>query len=223
MRVVVTEVTNMRPGTYCVAAYEEQTARMVRPKPEGGNWSEADINRLGVVVGRVLDLGNRTRQQNESHLPHRNEDLYVYSQDISANEILRPNPNHTNSVQQSFNNCVQLGRGFRGFYKAYVEDGANCASLVGVNIPSRDLSLYISEYDGRRKLRARFTDGQLDGWDLGVTCTELNRRIHCDEVLMRQYAMELAVVGNIHLRVGLARRFAAQQNRCFVQLNGIIY
>lgn len=39
MRLVITDVTEMHGGNYCVAGWNAQTDRMVRPLPNGANWT----------------------------------------------------------------------------------------------------------------------------------------------------------------------------------------
>lgn len=222
MRIVVTEVTDMSPGTHCVAAYDEASMRMIRPKPNGENWTSANIKKLGVAPGRVLILGNSAEQQVSSHLPHKNEDFYVKANDITSAGNVRPEPQSFNSLQECFDNNVVGYGSFQGFSKAYVEDAKNCPSLSGLNVTAKKFKLYLNAYEGKFKLRAKFLDSELEGWDMGVTSSELKSAIGHDQDKINQFNADLGRLQAVHLRVGLARRFPAQKYRCFVQLNGVI-
>ena len=222
MRVVVTEVTNMSGTMHCVAACDVSTGAMIRPKPDGRNWTNEQIRHLGVKPNIILNLGANTRRQNESYLPHRNEDVALPYVEIQAEgEMELENPTFQ-SVRDCFGNNVQLGNGYQGYYKAYVNDGVDCPSLNGVLVLSQTFYLFFNTYKGRSQLRAKFKDSNDDGWDLGVTSTSLNQLIGSDNRQLQAYNRKLRQSRNLHLRVGLARRFPAQHNRCFVQLNGII-
>ncbi len=221
MDVIVTDLTNMSRGNHCVAGYDPTSLRMIRPKPNGRNWTSDQIDTYKIEVGRVLNLGTRAHQQLQSHLPHRNEDWFVYADEMKPGNKAMPQPNSSDSLQGCFGNNVVQGRGYRYYFKAYVEDGVNCCSLAGLNQNTKNLYLFFTEFDGKRKLRAKFIDSAGEGWDLGVTSTELNNQIQ-DKENLKAYNRQLGEREHIHLRVGLARRFPAQHNRCFVQLNGII-
>ena len=54
LRLLITEVTDIHPGTYCVAGWDPVGIRMVRPLPDGVLWPRALLDQAGVAPGAAI-------------------------------------------------------------------------------------------------------------------------------------------------------------------------
>ncbi|MGB6175694.1 MAG: hypothetical protein WBF43_05010 [Methylocella sp.] len=88
MRLLITEVTEMHGGNYCVAGWHAETRTMVRPLPNGANWTAALLAQHGVVPGAALSLRSNGMQPNSAY-PHRTEDTPI---DPASIKLVSPGP-----------------------------------------------------------------------------------------------------------------------------------
>src|SRR5262245_18008301 len=80
MDILITDVTEMHAGNYCVAGWNRAENRMVRPLPNGANWTGAKLAQYGIAPGvtiRVQPQGIAT-----GTYPHRTEDTPINSANI---------------------------------------------------------------------------------------------------------------------------------------------
>lgn len=112
MRLIVTEVTEMSPGNFCVAGWDAGTGRMVRPLPNGGNWTFGLLQKHAVAPGVVLKF-NPTGVAHPSAFPHHTEDTPVDLASIgvvaaASGAWFGPNaPNCATTLAQAFQGHVQ--------------------------------------------------------------------------------------------------------------------
>jgi hypothetical protein len=76
LHLLITEVTDIHRGMYCVAGWDPAGARMVRPLPDGVYWPRAMLETTGTAPGVTIAVTpNRIRLH--SDYPHRTEDLPI--------------------------------------------------------------------------------------------------------------------------------------------------
>jgi hypothetical protein len=219
MDILVTDVTEMSGANYCVAGWDATNKRMVRPLPDGGHWPAALITKHKIQPGVVLSatpLGKAT-----GTLPHLTEDTPVDSASIKAVQTA-PNwvgsgaPRVSASLGEGFDRNLQWNSTFRGVHQGvYVATGTYCDSLAAVNIESANLS-FVQPFD---KLKAVLNDGTAS-YQLPVSS-------HIFKEAWRQGGVSKATSllpkrDVLHVRVGLARDFEDQPNKCYLMVNGIL-
>ena len=77
MRLLITEVTEMHAGAYCVAGWCADAARMVRPLPGGRHWTAPLLSEHGVAPGATIVVRPRATQPHGDY-PHQTEDLLIH-------------------------------------------------------------------------------------------------------------------------------------------------
>lgn len=56
MRLLITDVTEMHAGNYCVAGWCADENRMVRPLPNGANWARSWLRLSGIAPGATVQV-----------------------------------------------------------------------------------------------------------------------------------------------------------------------
>lgn len=223
--VVITEVTRMSKGFYCVAAFDIHAGRMIRPLQQpSSNWRLAnrDIFAPGNLV--VCDY---TGVRGSGAYPHRTEDT-VLARMPELLEVLRPE-DVQNVLGASLHGSIAEVYDRQLMEDKYVNDGTRCASLGGIAVPIQNLEF--EESFGKLRLRIRDNDGK--HYSLAVTSDDLRTRFHdnpADPPAIQQanewlagFRRDSATI----LRLGLARAWDGKEQkynpkRCFLQCNGII-
>lgn len=161
MRLLITEVTEMSPGNYCVAGWEAGTGRMVRPLPNGGNWTSGLLQKHCVSPGMVLEF-IPTGVAHHSTFPHRTEDTPVDLASIGVVSAApgawfgQGAPNCVTTLAQAFQGHVQNNSSWNGVLQGvYVPVGAQTRSLCGVSCQRAALT-FVEEFN---KLKADLNDG----------------------------------------------------------------
>ena len=222
LRLLVTEVTEIHRGVYCVAAWDPAGRRVVRPLPDGIYWTRAQIDDNRVVPGaRIAVLPNRIRPRGT--YPHRTEDLPVDPAPIERlaevpMDWFGPDgPPAASTLSAAFGGQLRHTRVWRGHRRgAFVPTGARVSSLQGVRMASRDLSFM--EIDDR--LRALLRDAEAR-YELPVVSRAL-REVWRTEGVAAVRRM-LPVDTALHARIGLARGRAEHADKCYAMLNGILW
>lgn len=226
--VLVSEVTRMTSGYYCVAAWDVRHRRMVRPlQLSGENW-QLGADRSVFRVGSLLDCSPSGRRT--GMYPHATEDL-----------PLTRNPTLLEHWDESATYAFLLPTTVRSIRELYgrpltedkfLADGTVCPSLGGVRIRRERTAFEQDTY----KLRLRVHHSDDVHYRLPVTCDTLRHLFSpgdgdAEPFLGVAEANEwLCVTGpdtEIILRIGLARGWAGPDGvwsprRCYVQLNGIV-
>jgi hypothetical protein len=219
MEILITDVTEMSGTNYCVAGWDATNNCMVRPLPSGGHWPQSHIAKYQIQPGTILKAipaGQPTGQ-----FPHLTEDMPIDPNSISVTQSA-PNwvgtgaPEVSASVSEAFSNSLQWNKIFGGVHQGvYVPTGTRCSSLAAVKVGKADISF--SQPFG--KLKAILNDGAAK-YQLSVSS-------HIYKKAWREggVAKATSVLPNrntFHVRVGLARDFEGQPNRCYLMVNGIL-
>lgn len=222
LRLLITEVTEIHRGVYCVAAWDVGGRRVVRPLPDGINWTRAQIDEHRVVPGaRIAVLSNRMRPR--GHYPHHTEDLPI---DPAPIERLADSPTDwftadappaAATLSAAFGHQLRHTHVWHGHRRgAFVPAGAPVNSLHGVRIASRDLSFI--EIDDR--LRALLRDAEAR-YELPVVSRALREVWRAEGVAAVRRI--LPVDTRLHARIGLARGRAEYPDKCYAMLNGVLW
>jgi len=75
MEVLITDVTVMHGGNYCVAGWSANVARMIRPLPSGHHWSVALVAKHNIVPGSLLRV--QPSGKPNCAFPHKTEDTPI--------------------------------------------------------------------------------------------------------------------------------------------------
>jgi hypothetical protein len=226
MRIVITDVTEMHQGNYCVAGWRPSTGRMVRPLPNGGNWTEQLLARNQVAPGAMIEF-RATGARPTGLYPHLTED-----NPIDPNTI-RP---LSQRLQQWFGTgapptAATLADAFRGYVQttgewnaakkgAFVQEGTRIGSLAAVKVRCGSLEFYEDDYRGKKSLRA-YLDDSVERYSLPVVARSLREAYRSKG--QRSVNQLLPDRGYLHVRVGLARAWVGQPERCTVMINGVYW
>jgi hypothetical protein len=219
MEILVTDVTEMSGNNFCVVGWDATNKRMVRPLPGGGHWPQALISKHGIRPATVLKaqpMGTPT-----GAFPHLTEDTPIDPNSIGArqsspNWVGTGSPDVSASISQAFANSLQWNKVFRGIHQGvYVPTGTQCSSLAAVNVGKTNISF--AQPFG--KLVAILDDGSAS-YQLSVSS-------HIYKKGWREGGVANATSllpnrSRFHVRVGLARDFEGQPNRCYLMVNGIL-
>ncbi|HUB16008.1 MAG TPA: hypothetical protein VMB34_28940 [Acetobacteraceae bacterium] len=222
LRLRITEVTDIHPGTYCVAAWDAVGRRMVRPLPDGIHWPRALIETHRVAPGATIAVApNGIRPRGD--YPHRTEDLPI---DVAAIEHLGSEsvdwlapdaPFAATTVNEAFGGHIRDTSLWRGHRRgAHVLAGTRTCSLHGLRAPSHRLTFVEAEDRPRALLQdaeARYT--------LPVTCRRLRAIWQQAGIAAMRRALPSGT--DLHIRLGLARGFGEHCDKCYVMLNGVLW
>jgi hypothetical protein len=220
MRLIITDLTEMHGGNFCVAGWDAQTQRMVRPLPEGSNWTAGLLQQHGVAPGVTVDV-NPTGQRLLSVFPHRTEDTLIDRmtiQHVTAGPsswfgAAAPPSRGTltatfggNLLHNSVWNNVRQG--------IYVPVGTQSESLDAVELP-RDRVQFVAEFD---KLKAVLNDGQAR---YKVSVSSLVLKTAWRQGGIQAVHQALPQSARFHVRLGLARAFDQPPQKCYLMVNGV--
>lgn len=82
MDVLITDVTEMGGGNYCVAGWDIAARRMIRPLPNGSNWPAALLGQHVIAAGKLVWV--TPRGASNGIFPHRTEDTSIEQASIAA-------------------------------------------------------------------------------------------------------------------------------------------
>jgi hypothetical protein len=219
MEILITDVTEMSGTNYCVAGWDAANKRMVRPLPAGGHWPQALIAKHGIQPGTLLKanpVGTAT-----SALPHLTEDTPIDVTSISTSQSspdwVGPSaPAVWPNISEAFGKNLQWNKVFRGVHQGvYVPTGTQCGSLAAVKVGKADISF--SQPFG--KLVAILNDGSAS-YQLSVS-SHIYKEAWREGSVAKANSL-LPNRSKFHVRVGLARDFEGQPNRCYLMVNGIL-
>jgi len=219
MEILLTDVTEMSGNNYCVAGWDITQKRMVRPLPGGGHWPQGLISKHSIAPGAIL-RATATGLPTGS-FPHLTEDTPIDVTSINTSQST-PNwvgagaPEVSASISEAFNNSLKWNKIFGGVHQGvYVPKSTQCNSLAAVKVVKAAISF--TEPFG--KLLAVLDDGT-DRYQLSVSSHIFKKAWRKGGV-----AGATSMLPNrslLHVRVGLARDFEGQPNRCYLMINGIL-
>jgi len=225
MDILITDVTEMQAGNYCVAGWDAIDARMIRPLPGGSNWTGQLLAAHGVQPGATIRVA--TGGQPKSVYPHRTEDTPV---DAAKIILVRAGPSPwfgvnappvTESLAAAFGQQVQTTGVWNGARKgAFVREGVQISSLAGIQVERLNLEFFEDIFNEKRSLRAYMTDVG-DRYSLPVVAKNLRELYRANgPAAVNQH---LPNAGELHVRVGLARAWPGQPGKCTVMVNGVYW
>ncbi len=236
-QLIVTEVTRYG-DLFCVAGWDVQRKMMVRPEPPGASaayppsrfW-KADYAGNGRVfeVGNVVTLAATRDPPPDFLYPHRTEDRIVApgsNLNLDGQLPLEDVVTHV-AGSVSLNPKAVFDGGLTrdwtggGPTKAHVPLGYNGRSLGAVNVTPNRLRFAESAYDPNKpQLRAILQEG-VTKYDLSVTSDSLKSIWRAGG--LEAVRLKLQEASGVHVRLGLARAFDAKPDKCYAQVNGIIF
>jgi hypothetical protein len=217
--IVITDVTEMGNGNYCVAGWDIGAKRMVRPLPDGGYWTASLVTRHGIAAGRQISAEPRGKA--DGNYPHLTENIRIdlasikQSVDVFLDWLGESAPQVTAGLSTGFGGRLQWNKEWNGVKEGvYVLPGAQCSSLIAVRVPRT--SLVFSEAFG--KVKATLNDGS-DSYRLTVSSKVLKEAWRAGGLAALNDM--LPTTKEFHVRIGLARPFD-NPPKCYAMLNGVL-
>jgi hypothetical protein len=231
MEILVTDITNMRDNFRCLAGWCEAEHRMVRPLPDGHNWPASTLQALNLTTGCTIEV-TPAAKPTAAVFPHATEDMpiklagiVVKARDFN-NWFAKSGPIIAADLETAFSGCLEFGAPYNGIQQGlHVTTGKQCSSLVGFNMPTDRLLFREKRYPNKPlALQAVLTfskDGSYKYYSMPVVSSVL-KSIWENQGLngIREH---LPKVGNLHVRVGLARGWPDKPNYCTVMLNSVLW
>ena len=220
MRILITEVTEMHQGNYCVAGWRAAKGRMVRPLPDGANWTAPRLAANGIAPGVKIEVTANGIQSNSVY-PHRTEDVPI---DPATINLIAPGPAPwfganappaAPTLSEAFENHIQHNSVWNGCRQGvHVASGTQCRSLWAVRA-ERDAITFVEEFN---KLKSVLDDGTAR-YKLAVSSRVLKEtwRNGGTQVINKL----IRAAANLHIRVGLARAFGSPADKCYVMINSV--
>lgn len=220
MRLIITELTEMHGGNFCVAGWEAQAQRMIRPLPNGANWTAGLLQHHGIIPGAAIDIAP-SAQRHISVYPHRTEDTAIVRGSITfvnsgpINWFSAGAPATHASVAAAFGGAVAHNSTWQNIRQGvHVQVGVQAPSLGAVRVPRNAVQL-IEEFD---KLKVVLNDGTAQ-YKLPVSSLALKSAHRQGGVRAAQQALPPSA--QLHVRLGLARAFGNPADKCYMMVNGI--
>jgi hypothetical protein len=219
MEVLITDVTEMGGGVYCVAGWDTAAKRMLRPLPNGSNWAAAMLGQHGIVVGqliRVEPLGI-----SNAAFPHRTEDTPINPTSINVSNKVFSDwlgasaPQVATDLNTGFGGHLRWNGEWNGVRQGvHTLPRVQCSSLAAVRVAKSKLSF--AENFGR--LRAMLDDGSAT-YQFTVSSKVLKEAWRNGGLAAVNNA--LPARQEFHVRIGLARPFD-NPPKCYAMLNGVL-
>ena len=220
MQLIITDVTEMHGNNFCVAGWGPQARRMVRPLPNGRNWTAWLLRQHNIIPGATIDVVP-TGRPHQSAFPHRTEDTVVDPariRHVNAGPIdwfgANAPPAH-NTVSAAFNNRIAHNSLWNNVTQGvHVPVGTPVGSLAAVELPRKAVRLVVQF----NKLRVILDDGGAR-YNLPVSSWALKTAWRNGGLIAAKQA--LPRTPRFHIRLGLARAFGNQPVKCYLMVNGI--
>ena len=222
-QVIITDLTEMRTGNYCVAGWDWEHQRMVRLLTRfGANWTNLNVGQTGLWHRRLVQF-QTVAMPPSGAFPHATEDTRI----VDAAMQIYPRPGHwrttflqseSPSIDAVFGGLLNPGIPGQIRKSPYVLPNSQCASLGAIRANAANFSFYEDHYNpDKPKLRCRFLDGP-SRFDLAVSSYRL--RLRWRQIGVVEMNAKQGDFGEVHVRVGLARAWG-DNNRCYLMLNGL--
>jgi len=220
VRLVITELTEMQGGNFCVAGWDEAGGRMVRPLPDGRNWTTGLLRAHRVAPGATVEV-SPTGRPDRSRYPHRSEDLLVDGTRIRSLEappvawLGEDAPPAGTTLAAAFDGHLRHGEVRDNIrYGVHVPADLPVHSLGALELP-RSLIRFVVDFG---KLRLVLNDGEAR-YSLAVSSLALKTAWREGGIEAVRKALPRSHL--LHIRVGLARPFGQPPDRCYAMVNGI--
>lgn len=192
---------------------------MVRPLPNGANWTQALLGQHGVQPGATLAF-QVLPVRHGGTFPHSTEDVVVDAARIALIDqgplpwFGAGAPNVSPSIAAGFGGAAEHNSVWNGVFQGvFVAPNANVASLCAVSINRGDLD-FVEEFE---KLKAIVYDGH-HRYKLPVSCLKLKSAWRGQGIAAVRAA--IPATARLHVRLGLARGFGVPP-KCYMMLNGV--
>jgi hypothetical protein len=225
MKLLITDVTEMHEGNYCVAGWNPETGSMVRPLPNGVNWTDVQLAKYGILP-EVTIQATATGAQSGLY-PHRTEDTAI---DLGSVKLVNAGPKAwfgtgappvEKTLAAAFQDHLKTTGTWDGAKKgAYVQEGTQIGSLAAVSISCPNLEFFENDYNGEKSLRAYMTDNDAR-YSLPVVAKNLRELYRAKGAAAVNKLLPNS--GKLHVRVGLARAWRKQPGKCTVMINGVYW
>jgi hypothetical protein len=226
MKILITDVTEMHQSNYCVAGWNAIDGHMVRPLPNGSNWTEAQLLKYGAEPGATIQF-EATGATLGGAYPHRSEDRPIDPASVKLVSVGwrawlgAGSPPLAPTLAAGFQNSVQTTGVWNGARKgAYVQEGTRVGSLAAVRIARANLEFFENDFGGKKSLRAYMTDDEAR-YSLPVVAKNLRELYRSEGVAA--VSKLLPKSGDLHVRVGLARAWSGQPGKCTIMVNGVFW
>ncbi|TIS03481.1 MAG: hypothetical protein E5X13_05815, partial [Mesorhizobium sp.] len=215
MRLIITDVTEMHGGNYCVAGWEAQGQMMIRPLPNGANWTAGLLQQHSIVPGATIDVVP-TGQQHLSVYPHRTEDTPINGAGIQLvnagpiNWFAAGAPTTHGTVAAAFGGQVTQNSIWQNIRQGvHVQVGTQVASLGAIRLPRNSVQ-FLEEFD---KLKVVLNDGTAR-YKLPISSLGLKAAWRHGGIAAVQQALPPSA--QFHVRLGLARAFGNPPDKCYM-------
>lgn len=220
MQILVTDLTDMQDGHYCVAGWDSDGLRMVRPLPDGRHWLHDLVTHNHVALGVTIQV-TPTGRRHPGEFPHTTEDL-----DVDADSIRfirrgpvrwfgQESPPTVATISEAFAGNVRCNSAFDG-----VQQGVHILTkTIGPSLAAISIlpaSIQFVEVFG--KLKAVVDDGEAK-YQLAVSCHRLKAAWRDGGIEGAKRSLPDAP--RLHVRLGLARGFGDAPEKCYMMINGI--
>jgi hypothetical protein len=219
MELLITDLTEMNGGKYCVAGWDGTAEQMFRPLPNGDNWTQTMIAQHAIAPG--TSIGVTSRGASNSAFPHRTEDTPIVADtiqptgDIFSDWLGDSAPTVSPDLAIGFDGYLQWNSVWDGVRQGvYIAPGTRCRSLLGIRVEREALAF--SEVFG--KLKATLNDGS-HRYQLAVSSKALKEAWRTEGFGEVTNALPRRNV--FHARIGLARAFGSP-SKCYAMLNGVL-
>lgn len=220
MTLLITDVTEMGAGNYCVAGWCAEQNRMVRPLPNGVNWPRSLLRSSGVAPGATVRVQPITKTLMSAY-PHRTEDTPV---DPSGIQVISSDPGPwfgpnapptALTLEEAFESQITYNSEWNNCRQGvHVPAGAKVRSLWAIRV-TRDRLRFTEDFG---KLKAILDDGSAK-YKLAISSKALKESWRDGGLTL--VAKALPASGDLHIRVGLARAWGEQPDKCYVMINGV--
>jgi hypothetical protein len=219
MELLITDVTEMSGGQYCVAGWDVAAKRMVRPLPGGSNWPAALVAQHGIISGKLIRVQPQGRPN--GIFPHRTEDTPIDVASIAASNgvfsawLGASAPEVATDLNSGFGGNLRWNKVWAGVKQGvHTQPGTQCGSLVAVRVPKENLT-FAKVFD---TLKATLDYGSAR-YQLTVSSKVLKEAWRAGGLP----AVNTVLPGRaeFHVRVGLARPYEDPPN-CYAMLNGVL-
>jgi hypothetical protein len=215
---LTTEITNFG-GLRCVAGWDMDRQRMIRPEPRpGGFWPAGRIAPNGPFeIGKAVQF-EAVGPNPATDYPHLTEDRVVSGKIAAGPQV--SNKDFEKVLRGSaFSSLSDLfdGKLILDGDKAYVPRGTACRSLGGLKVDAKGVVIETyTNFSGKLRLRIKFTDavGALAPNVTSTRAYELHSAGQIDALNAK-----ISKASSLMLRIGLARAFAQMPDRCYLQVN----
>jgi len=220
MRLLTTDVTEMHGGNFCVAGWNAQEGRMVRPLPNGSNWTAGLLQQHGVSPGVTIEA-DPAGQPYGSAFPHVTEDTPVARQNIrlvnadSIDWFGANAPPTQATLSAAFGGHLLHNSIWKNVRQGvYVRIGTQVRSLVAVDLARASIQ-FVEEFD---KLKAFLSDGEAR---YKVAVSSLALKTAWRQGGVQAVHQALPTSPRFHVRLGLARAFGQPAEKCYLMVNGV--